>query len=68
MSKWVEAVLTRTTDAKVIVKLLRKNIFSKYAMHRTIISNQVTHFDSRSFDALLKKYSIIHRLATAYHP
>ena len=28
---------------------------------------QGTHFDNRSFDALLKKYSIIHRLATSYH-
>jgi len=33
-----------------------------------IVSNQGTHCDSCSFDALLKKYSIIHRLATSYHP
>jgi len=37
-------------------------------MPRVIISDQGTHFDNRSFDALLKKYSIVHRLATSYHP
>ena len=37
-------------------------------MLRAIISDQGTHFDNQYFDALLKKDSIIHRLATAYHP
>ena len=59
---------TRTIEARVVVKFLRKNIFSRYGMPRAIISDQGTHFDNRSFDALLKKYSIIHRLATSYHP
>ena len=37
-------------------------------MPRAIISDQRTHFNNRSFDALLKRYSIVHRLATPYHP
>jgi len=37
-------------------------------MPRAIISDQGTHFNNWSFDALLKRYSIIHRLATPYHP
>jgi len=56
--KWVEAVPTRTTEARVIAKFLRKNIFSRYGIPRAIISNQGTHFDNRSFDTLLKKCSI----------
>ena len=68
MSKWVEPVSTRTTEARVIVKFLRENIFSMYGMPRAIISDRGTHFDNHSFDALLKKYSIIHRLTTTYHP
>jgi len=67
VSKWVEALPTKTTKARVIVKFLRENIFSRYSMPRAIISDQGTHFDNCSFDALLRKYSIVHRLATSYH-
>jgi len=66
--KWVEVVPTRTTEARVVVKLLRKNIFSRYGMPKAIIRDQGTHFDNCSFDALLRKYSIVHCLATSYHP
>ena len=55
VSRYVEAVPTRTTDATVIVELLRKNIFSKYGMAKVIISDQDTHVDNCSFDASLKK-------------
>jgi len=30
--------------------------------------DQGTHFDNRSFDAVFKRYFIIHHLATPYHP
>lgn len=68
VSKWVEAIPTRTNESRVVVKFLRENIFARYGMPRLIISDQGTHFDNRSFDALLRRYSIIHRLATPYHP
>jgi len=61
VSKWVEAVPTRTTKTRVVVKFFRENIFSRNGIPRAIISDQSTHFDNRSIDALLKKYSIIHR-------
>ena len=68
VSKWVEAIPSRTNDTKVVVKFLRENISARFGMPRAIISNQGTHFNNRPFDALLKRYSIIHRLATPYHP
>ena len=68
VSKWVEAIPSRTNDAKVVVKFLRENIFTRFGMPHAIISHQGTHFNNRSFDALLKRYSIVHRLATPYHP
>jgi len=49
------------------MKFLQENIFARYGMPRSIIREQGTHFDNKSFDALLKRYSIIHRLATLYH-
>jgi len=68
VSKCVEAIPTSTNKSKVVVKFLRENIFARYGMPRLIISDQGTNFHNRSFDALLKRYSIIHRLAIPYHP
>ena len=64
VSKWIEAIPARTNESRVVVKFLRENIFARYGMPRLIIRDQGTHFDNRSFDALLKRYFIIHRLAT----
>jgi len=68
VSKWVEAIPSRTNEAKVVVKFLRENIFARFGMPRAITRDQGTHFNNRSFDALLKRYFIVHRLATPYHP
>jgi len=68
VSKWVEAISFRTNEAKIVMKFLRENILARFGMPRAIISDQGTHFNNRSFDALLKRYSIVHRLATPYHP
>jgi len=64
ISKWVEAVPTRTNDAKVAMKFLRENVCARFGMPYAIISDQGTHFNNRSFNALLGRYSIVHRLAT----
>jgi len=64
VSKWVEAIPSQTNEAKVVVKFLRENIFARFGMPRAIISDQGTHFNSRSFNALLRRYSIVHKLAT----
>ena len=68
ISKWVEAIPSRTNDTKVVVKFLRENIFARFGMLRTIISDQGPHFNNRSFAALLKRHSNVHRLTTPYHP
>lgn len=68
ISKWVEAIPTKTNDNKVIVKFLKDNILSHFGTTRAIISDQGKHFRNRPFEALLRKYSITHKLATAYHP
>ena len=51
----VEASLTKTNEARVVVKLLRENIFSKNSMPLIIISDQGTHFNDRSFVSLLRR-------------
>ncbi len=68
VSKWVEAVATRSNDHKVVVKFLQTNIFSRFGVPRAIISDGGSHFCNRSFEALIRKYSITHKVATPYHP
>ncbi|WP_222185241.1 integrase catalytic domain-containing protein, partial [Geminicoccus harenae] len=68
ISKWVEAVATRTNDHKVVLKFLQANIFSRFGFPRAIISDGGSHFINRPFANLVAKYSITHKVATPYHP
>jgi len=68
VSKWVEAIPCKTNDNKVIVKFLKENIFSFFETPRSIISNNGTNFCNRTFEALILKYAITHKLFTPYHP
>ena len=44
VSKWVEAIPSRTDDNKVVIKFLKENIFSRFGTPRAIISDNGTHF------------------------
>ena len=68
VSKWVEAIPTITCDAKVVLKFLRKNIFSRFETPRAIMSDERTHFCNKLFESLLSKYGVRHHIAFAYHP
>ena len=68
VSKWVEAVATRTNDAKTVAKFIKNNIFPRFGVPRVLISDGGSHFIERSFEALLAKYGVSHRVATPYHP
>ena len=68
VSKWVEAIPTRTNDHKVVMSFLKENILSRFGMSRAIISDQGTHFCNKPFQALMLKYGVTHKVSTAYHP
>ena len=68
VSKWVEAIPSRTNDNKVVIKFLKENIVSRFDTPRAIISDNDTHFCNRSFEALMRKFVIAHKLSTPYHP
>ncbi|RDY06389.1 Pro-Pol polyprotein, partial [Mucuna pruriens] len=57
----VEAIATRTNDAKVVVDFL------KFGMPKALISDQGTHFCNRVMSSLLEKYGVIHKIVTPYH-
>ena len=68
LSRWVEAIPTRTNDHKVVLKFIQQNIFSRFGCPRAILSDGGTHFNNHQFYALLKKNGVHHRVTTPYHP
>ena len=68
VSKWVEAIATPTNDSKVVIKFLKKNIFTRFGVPRALISDGGSHFCNKYLEAVLKKYSVKHRVTTPYHP
>jgi len=67
ISKWIEAVVTRTNDHKVVIKFVQSNIFSRFGFPRAIISGSDSHFRNWKFDAFLRKYRITNKVTTPYH-
>ncbi|KAH9750082.1 hypothetical protein KPL71_013739 [Citrus sinensis] len=68
VSKWIEAISCRNKDSKTVVTFLRENILSRFGIPRAIISDGGKHFCNKSFESLMKKYGITHKIATPYHP
>ena len=68
VSKWVEAIPTRTNDAGVVVKFLRSHIFTWLSTPRAFITDGGTHFCNKLVDRVLQKYGVRHRTLLAYHP
>ena len=64
----MEAIPTRTSYHKVVLKFLKEHIFSPFGMPRAIISDGGLHFCNRPFENLLKNYGVTHKVSTAYHP
>ncbi|RDX65693.1 hypothetical protein CR513_55623, partial [Mucuna pruriens] len=67
ISRWVEAIATRTNDAKVVVDFLKSNIFCRFGVPKALISDQGSHFCNRAMASLLQKYGVAHRIAITYH-
>nr|XP_027088481.1 uncharacterized protein LOC113709825 [Coffea arabica] len=68
VSKWVEAKATRTNDSRVVADFIRTNIFVRFGMPRAIVSDRGTHFCNKTIAALFRKYGVLHRVSTSYHP
>ncbi|CAN6554299.1 unnamed protein product [Malus baccata var. baccata] len=68
VSKWVEAKATKTNDSKVVSDFIKSNIFARFGIPRAIISDGGSHFYNRTFEALLRKYNVTHKVSTPYHP
>ncbi|XP_012477518.1 uncharacterized protein LOC105793137 [Gossypium raimondii] len=66
--QWIEAKATRNDNTKTVVDFLKSSIFSMYGTPRVLISDRGTHFCNKLVSALMEKYGVTQRIATAYHP
>ena len=68
VSKWVEVIPYKTNDHRVVPKLFKENIFSRFGVPKAIISDGGSHFCNKPFENLMAKYGVKHKVATPYHP
>ena len=55
MSRWAEAIPTRTNDHQVVVKLIHQHIFCRFGCPRAIIIDGGKHFNNQKLQLMLKK-------------
>ena len=68
VSKQIEAIPSRNNDHKTVIKFLKENILSQFGIPRAMINDGGIHLCNKSFESLMKKYGITHKVATPYHP
>ena len=68
VSKWVEAIPTRTKSHREVLRFVTRCIFARYGCPKAIISDSGSHFNNAHFRALLKKHGVHHHVTTPYHP
>ena len=68
VSKWVEAIPTRTNNHREVLIFVTRCIFTRYGFPRAIISDDGSHINNAHFRAFFMKYGVHHRITTPYHP
>ncbi|GJS22922.1 reverse transcriptase domain-containing protein [Tanacetum coccineum] len=67
VSKWVEAQAFPINDAQNVVNFL-KRLFARFGIPKALISDRGTHFCIHQMEKAMKRYGVVHRFSTAYHP
>jgi len=68
VSKWVKAIPARNNSYRTVVKFRKENILSRFGMPHAIISDGGSHFYNKPMAELMRKYGIVHKISTPYHP
>ena len=68
VSKWVEVISTPKNDVGVVIKFLKKNIFSRFGVPKVLISDGGTHFCNAQLQKVMGHYNVRHKVASPYHP
>jgi hypothetical protein len=68
VTKWVEAIPTKSADHATTMKILKDIIFPRFGVPIFIVIDGGSHFLHGFFRKNLAKYSVNQRLASPYHP
>ena len=60
-----DAIATPTNDARVVVKFMKKNIFTRFSTRRAVISDGGKHFCNDQLKRLLSKYGVTYKIGLA---
>lgn len=67
VSKWVETIANPTKDAKVIIKFIKRNIFTHLGAPKVVINDRGSHFYNYMIEKILKKYNMTRKITTPYY-
>ena len=65
--KWVEVVVFPSNDSRVVIKFIKKHIFTHFDIPRVTISDGGKHFINNIVNNLFSTYDIHHKVATLYN-
>ena len=68
LSKWVELFPMRTATAKNVAKRLENEVFCRFGVPDTIVSDHGSQFESKLLKKLCKEWKIRHAFTSVYHP
>jgi hypothetical protein len=68
VTKWVEAIPTKSADGETSLKMLKDVIFPRFGVPRYLMTDGGSHFIHGGFRKTLGRYDVNHRIASAYHP
>ena len=68
VTKWVEAIPTKSADHKTSLKMLKEVIFPRFGVPRYLMTDGGSHFIHGAFRKVLAKYDVNHRVSSPYHP
>ncbi|XP_068319470.1 uncharacterized protein [Pyrus communis] len=66
--KLVKTVKYYEWDDPYLWKYCHDQLIRRFGTPRAIISDRGSHFCNRTFEALLRKYNVTHKVSTPYHP
>ena len=67
VSKWFEVVSLPSNVSRVVIKFIKKHIFTRFDTSRALISDGGKNFINNLVKNLLGKYDIHHKVSTTYH-
>jgi hypothetical protein len=68
VTKWVEAIPTKSVDHATTIKMLKDIIFPRFGVPMYLITDGGSHFINGVLGKTLAKYGVDHRVGSPYHP